>query len=38
MKKEVLPQRDEEPIENLRKIKPPQQETDAPPYPFARLV
>ena len=22
---------------NLRKVKPPQQETDAPPYPFAKL-
>ena len=23
--------------QNLRKVKPPQQETDAPPYPFAKL-
>ena len=23
---------------NLRKVKPPQQETDAPPYPFAKLA
>ena len=22
---------------NLRRVKPPQQETDAPPYPFAKL-
>ena len=22
---------------NLRKVKPPQQETDTPPYPFAKL-